>query len=506
MDPLRQWAIATGGMKIHADILAKSIPSMGGGVGVVTSKSISAGQLIVQVPKHFMLTTRSAREYLSKLLPPPSRLEELTPVEIIMSFLILAENDAQHVHYPWLRALPRSYDNLLELPYDSAPSPSAASTDDATAAAYDASIRPFVWSARCRSKCVEERLRFESSVRRCKERIPQLRRCGSATHAVFEDRFPVGRVDHKAATDQEDDDDVVPAHIPLEKFLWAYNSLMSRGFAYDEDIWAMMPWVDYFNYSLQPNVTMRYNDKHLRYEFITRHKIAAGEQLMLQYGSYADFELLLWYGFTLRRVLFPSCKPNRLTTSMKRPSSSSMGDDGVGETQTSEEESAVHNDNNDDDDDHTQIVMLNTLLAYVFSPTYDPNGDLPVGIDWAVAMVRSAGLVCPPEWGLSVGHEAALHDVRISWATVNPGMLFLLRQLVEHNPEPSEVILRKIVQAELNAMTIPSAIDASSYRNTTSTRLAYQVSEDQLMLLKRYAVSMDDAALKSLLVAAGATH
>jgi hypothetical protein len=498
MDPLRQWALKTGNMKIHGDIIAQSIPSMGGGMGIVATKSIGAGHVLVQVPLAFMLTTRSAREYLARTNPPPTQLDALSPVETIMSFLILAESDAQHFHYPWLRALPRTYDNLLELPYGSElPSTSAAMQEGGqsinTAKAYDEAVRKYVWSDRCRSKCVEERLRFEASVARCRERIPLLRRGPSVTHAVFEstnaaDEESAGA---RAAAAPQD-------RLPLEKFLWAYNSLMSRGFSYDEDIWAMMPWVDYFNYSLYPNVTMRYNDAAKKYEFITKKKILQGEQLMLQYGTYSDYELALWYGFTLRRVLFPDCKPTRSTN---------HGDVMVASSPPPSSPSTVQSDC-----DVEQTSALNTHMAYVFSPTYDPNGDLPVGLEWAIDLVKSAGLAPPPQWGTTVGCDEALHDVRIAWGSVNPGMVYLLRQLVECNDMPSEVMLRMLAQSELKAFSMPpgepttrrSDDVAPIHINAAAVTMALSMSEDHHMLLRRYAAELDDAALKRLLLAASA--
>ncbi|CUI15209.1 Hypothetical protein, putative [Bodo saltans] len=491
MDPLRQWAIKTGNMKIHADIIAQSIPSMGGGMGIIATKPIGAGHVLVQVPLSFMLTTKSAREYLLRTSPPPTELDTLTPVEAIMSFLLLAERDAQHVHYPWLRALPRCYDNLLELPYGKRLPRSSTAVEGADAQAYDDAIRSHVWSDRCRAKCVEERLRFEASVDRCRERIPLLRRGPSVTHAVFE----------SCSGDDEESAAIKAAagpqnELPLEKFLWAYNSLMSRGFSYDEDIWAMMPWVDYFNYSLFPNVTMRFNSSQKKYEFITKKKIQAGEQLMLQYGTYSDYELALWYGFTLRRVLFPNCKPLRVTQSDSDSSSSPS--------------SHIVND-------AEQTRTLNTHFAYVFSPTYDPNGDLPIGVTWAIQLIQQAGLVPPPSWGTTVGHDEALHDVRIAWGSVNEGMVYLLRQLVECNEDSSEVMLRKIARSELAAFSRDTPVtsaeqeasaattgDVLSVGHVNAVNMARALSEDHAMLLRRYAVELDDAGLKSLLLAASA--
>ncbi|KPI87932.1 hypothetical protein ABL78_2971 [Leptomonas seymouri] len=147
-----------------------------------------------------------------------------------------------------------------------------------------------------------------------------------------------------------------PSLCTLGHFLWAFNTLMSRGFFFPEETWALMPFVDYFNYALDSNGTMfpQQDDPHdassissrslskvspapmptaaprrqahrtglrsarvgrdviplanyISYKFqLMRPVYAAGEQVMLHYGAYSDMELLMWYGFTLRPSLLPT--------------------------------------------------------------------------------------------------------------------------------------------------------------------------------------------------------
>jgi hypothetical protein len=142
----------------------------------------------------------------------------------------------------------------------------------------------------------------------------------------------------------------------LGHYLWAFNTLMSRGFFFPEETWALMPFVDYFNYALDSNGTMFPQEddpddaeslssaslsmvhsiamsaaaprkqarrtglrsarvgrdaiplvNYSTYEFqLIRPVRAAGEQVMLHYGAYSDMELLMWYGFTLRPSLLPT--------------------------------------------------------------------------------------------------------------------------------------------------------------------------------------------------------
>ncbi|SYZ64367.1 hypothetical_protein (plasmid) [Leishmania braziliensis MHOM/BR/75/M2904] len=141
----------------------------------------------------------------------------------------------------------------------------------------------------------------------------------------------------------------------LGQFLWAFNTLMSRGFYFPEETWAMMPFVDYFNYALESNGTMYPQEddpedpecltnvllsksnhsgaassapykqrrrtglrtarvskaavplaNYQTYEFqLVQSTCTPREQVMLHYGTYSDVELLMWYGFTLRPSLLP---------------------------------------------------------------------------------------------------------------------------------------------------------------------------------------------------------
>ncbi|KAG5508792.1 hypothetical protein JKF63_05291 [Porcisia hertigi] len=149
----------------------------------------------------------------------------------------------------------------------------------------------------------------------------------------------------------------------LGQFLWAFNTLVSRGFHFNEETWAMMPFSDYFNYALDSNgrmdlleddpadpecftnalltrnirdgvdsaallmgavvsCTRKRRDRvrtarvgkgevplanYSTYEFqLSQPTCTPGEQVMLHYGAYSDVELAMWYGFTLRPSLLPT--------------------------------------------------------------------------------------------------------------------------------------------------------------------------------------------------------
>lgn len=139
--------------------------------------------------------------------------------------------------------------------------------------------------------------------------------------------------------------------VSFTQFLWGLNTLATRGFSYPSEVWALMPYVDYFNYSLNADMAVRVEQAAIGRRLLTSstsaHRrlkgrgqtaeeppvyiasfrentwgsgypvsssssisaasaVRPGEQLFFCYGSYSDYELLLWYGFILRSTLLPS--------------------------------------------------------------------------------------------------------------------------------------------------------------------------------------------------------
>ena len=430
-DPLRQFC-SSRRCVISPDIDAISIASMGGGKGVVARKKISPGAMIVSVPMELMLTARSARTYISSLASQrvvpgieqsSAAVSKLTAVEVITAFLVLCEHDAAHPFHLLVRGLPRAYDNLLEIPPQD--------------------LETCVWSPRIRQKILSEKESFLLAYEHVTTAIPELSAL-PPSNGVYTGQLDVGEVGEAAPSTRSS-----TRRLPESQYLWAYNSLMSRGFAYDDDIWAMMPWVDYFNFSLHPNVTMSFSDKTRTYDFYTKRPVLAGQQLMLQYGRYSDFELLMWYGFTLRPVMFPSFAAER---NVKSPTLRASRSKIVKEGQST-----------DDCDDEEAVEDLATVCAYVFSPTSDPNGDYPTGTEWAVEVAKSAGLKPSPSW-ISADcehlHDMTIHDARIGLLVVSEGMKALLQKLALSNaPLSSSDVLRRIIEAELKSFKAACSSD-----------------------------------------------
>ncbi|CAD2212727.1 hypothetical protein ADEAN_000013900 [Angomonas deanei] len=234
----------------------------------------------------------------------------------------------------WIRHLPVQYDNLLELNetqfYQRNTSEVATQCEKTTNQGSSFSDA-FLLFKRHQRKVRLEQKEMERRFVYCCEQLKCLTR-------------PLTSVD----TDEESAGNGGPSvssGCTLQMFCWAFNSLLSRGFAYHTDVWVMIPYVDYFNYALNPNSTMKLNassrsgngglvrlsEHQYEYRFTTIGLTRPGEQLLIHYGSYSDMELLMWYGFILRPFLLPSSElfVEKLKSIGKEETNGKRGRDGV---------------------------------------------------------------------------------------------------------------------------------------------------------------------------------
>ncbi|KPA77893.1 hypothetical protein ABB37_06682 [Leptomonas pyrrhocoris] len=299
----------------------------------------------------------------------------------------------------WIHALPVQYDNLLELApsqLSASAAPDVASANPAAGQApplfstapsspvpplplktsYTTSsewLRSYVALARFRASTLRGQHSVEQRYRKCCAALRSLRnmpsgeesdQCSVAQAALADEPEDEAQQDEQHQQPRTSSSSPLPqpaeeslaSPCTLGHFLWAFNTLMSRGFFFPEETWAVIPFVDYFNYALDSNGTMFPQEddpsdaeslssvslsmvgtalmpaaaprKQARrsglrsaqvgkdaiplanyniYEFqLIRPVQAAGEQVMLHYGAYSDVELLMWYGFTLRPSLLPT--------------------------------------------------------------------------------------------------------------------------------------------------------------------------------------------------------
>ena len=254
------------GAKVHPSLAAKAIPEMGGGVGVVCKdKPIGEGVRIVTVPPSLMFTTNKAKNH-----PTFSQfcVKGMVALQTIPLFLAHEVRDSSSRWYPWISKLPDSYDTLIE------------ATDDETELL---SINPRLYL-----KVVEERKSVDELYKKMIEMI-------SSVHSSSTSSSPDPSIERLEQLKR----------IGISEYKKFYCSLLSRGFFYEidretNDIWTMIPFADYFNYTDGSGHVANFNKTKQQFEVVTTSEITPGSQILLHYGTYSNFELLLWYGFVLK--------------------------------------------------------------------------------------------------------------------------------------------------------------------------------------------------------------
>ncbi|RNC43546.1 hypothetical protein TcCL_NonESM06788 [Trypanosoma cruzi] len=403
------------GAFFHPVMRLVSIPSMGGGYGVVAAESLKPGTLLARIPRHSMITASKARHYLAsfeykqrqalscsnrpsnegasvtELEAVEQELSQgLSPSNTIICYILLNAAQCGRFSTPntensmdmsadssskrdkisfqsdhawmktWVLSLPSRYNNLLELRPEKADEECYSSYEDTgkIISSSDAYLRPYLQFERHRHKVLREQANAEAEFQLCKSTLSFFQ---TMPHSDSEERS-------------------MP--ITLEQFLWAYNTLMTRGFAYYSEVWSLMPWVDYFNYALNSNATMKYDERRGAYVFEVLFPIESGEQIFLQYGAYTDMELLLWYGFTLTPVLLPEVASAR-TIKERSQKLRMLLREGL-EIMDDGDISFAHRD-------EVWLKAVNRALGYCFSPWTDADGSYPSNLSesWLELLLSS---------------------------------------------------------------------------------------------------------------------
>eukprot|EP00756_Hemistasia_phaeocysticola_P046401 Hpha_TRINITY_DN2017_c0_g1::TRINITY_DN2017_c0_g1_i1::g.82840::m.82840/K19199/SETD3; histone-lysine N-methyltransferase SETD3 len=249
-------------MSFNDAVTALPIPEMGGGVGIVATKDLAVGAIVASAPPSMFFNTLVAREVPE--LSAAFALEccsELVPLQRLVLLLARENADPQSRWAPWLRRLPREYDTMLE-------------------------ARPEEVELLHSRRRVDKVLMEQRAIADL-----HAKSCTAMTAAA-------GKVEGGAESLRR------LAELTLPEWRRWYCSVCSRGFYADidparGDVWKMIPWMDYFNYTTGEGHRVGVDKISGRFEVTLDSPVAAGEQVMLHYGSYPDFELLLWYGFAL---------------------------------------------------------------------------------------------------------------------------------------------------------------------------------------------------------------
>ncbi|AAZ11461.1 hypothetical protein, conserved [Trypanosoma brucei brucei TREU927] len=409
------------GAFFHPSIGVLPIHQMGGGHGVIATENLPSNTVIVKIPESSMITAQKARNHLNFWIsqqkqerlgwtPFDGRSRRETSVDIlgdldqmlspgsmiIFSLLVAAgqcgrfSNNAFHkkagsasevmftvstgggnadlgpffIHRwmrTWLLSLPTKYDNLLELLEHT----HLDSTCVGVARSHDcegggACLRNFLCFERHRRKVLEERMQLEKEFNIVMSilslHLPLVQPSGGCTMSCA-------------------------TPFTMQQFIWAYNTLMSRGFSYDPEVWAVIPWVDYFNHSLTNNATMRFDRCMGAYIFVTTAPVSKGDQVFLQYGSYTDAELVLWYGFITTPSLLPKFSSNDDIRSrmslLRKVLLEHLRHEEVGNLGSERD---------------AWLSSLNTALGHCFSPWAKADGSYPPskkGASWLESLFTS---------------------------------------------------------------------------------------------------------------------
>lgn len=157
----------------------------------------------------------------------------------------------------WLTSLPSCYDNGLELqwktptrPPPSSSSPPSPSLPLSSSQVLPVAMREKIFGfSRLDRKIVKEQECVFQSYQKC---LGTLRSLQCLPRGI--DLREEGR---KKGGDRSKTGNVGGGGVlSFTDFIWCYNTVASRGFSFPMETWALMPYVDYFNYALQSNATM----------------------------------------------------------------------------------------------------------------------------------------------------------------------------------------------------------------------------------------------------------
>jgi hypothetical protein len=418
---VREWA-ARMGATLHEAAVEQPIPAMGGGFGIVAAEELPRGTVVARMPRALLVTAASARKACK--LPP-----SVPAIDSIVVFLVterlLARRDGSRPWAPWVSRLPDRYDNFIEiedavdgeLVNRTHPNAGAQRRSEQDAAAVQAAVQRIMPVPRYRNKVLLELENF---------------------HALC-DRLLTDPAQRHFVVLASSDASLVDS-LDRATIRWGFNSLMSRGFGYSQETWAMMPWVDYFNYAIRPNVHPA-ETAGGGFEFKTVDRaIPAGEQLLLTYGVYSDVELAMWYGFTL-------C-------------------------------GAQHQRN----------------CGYVLSPMADTDGEYPPGASWAVQLAERMGLPnVPSSWKPT--RTTSLGKCVFGRAGCSQGFRTLIADLAAANDVTEAVCVRHLIDVELPTEEENQRTNDEPRQGDTSclalVAWGRNVAEDTLDLL-RYVGQHDD--------------
>ncbi|XP_069058614.1 SET domain-containing protein 4 isoform X2 [Pleurodeles waltl] len=239
-------------------LVGRSVACGGTGRGLMTTKSLQAGEPIIALPERCLLTTGVVLEsylgdYIRKCKPP------ISPLLALCTFLMVERYTGEESQWkPYLDVLPKSY------------------------------TCPVFWED-CTMSLLPEPLREKAQ-----EQITSLQELYSSAASFFSSLQSLF---------QENVENI----LTYEALRWAWCTVNTRTvymkhpqrhcFSRELDAYALAPFLDLLNHSTKVQVEAAFNPESKCYEIRTRSSHRRYEQVFICYGPHDNQRLLLEYGF-----------------------------------------------------------------------------------------------------------------------------------------------------------------------------------------------------------------
>ncbi|CAI2166878.1 9917_t:CDS:10, partial [Funneliformis geosporum] len=218
------------------------------GRGMMATRNINAGEIIISVPKKFLLTRESLKDQLSR------HSMKFTAHQFIALYLILEYKKGKQSNiYPYIDMLPKDFDNM----------PLTYGKEFFDLLPYNVQV-----------DVESQRTKFERDYKGIK-------------------KFLDGQPDFQSKITRED-------------YLWGWLCVNTRCIylesksSYDvKDHIAIAPFLDFLNHSHEAKIKGEFNQATQCYEITTFTPYKKGNQVFINYGPHDNFFILMEYGFVI---------------------------------------------------------------------------------------------------------------------------------------------------------------------------------------------------------------
>lgn len=233
---LKKWIGITDSLKLKKTKL--------GVRGIITNKTIPTGMLIISIPSEFMITASKIEKnkYIAKLLDIKSILK--SPVQSLIATYLYICLYKKNIWYPYIKTLP----NVTNYP---------------------------IFMNKIEKDLISDSL-FGQEIKRMED-----------SHL------------HDYTIIINNIDPVIKNNFSLKMFNICKIWTVSRIFNINSDISGLVPYADLINHSSKNNILYTYNKETDTFDLIATKLIKKGQELLNNYGTKSNEQLLLNYNFIL---------------------------------------------------------------------------------------------------------------------------------------------------------------------------------------------------------------